>query len=38
LRNEDPAIQAITVAVQLIPQDDDRRIDAPNPGYCPDIN
>jgi quercetin dioxygenase-like cupin family protein len=38
LRNEDPAIQAITVAVQLIPQDEDRRIDAPNPGYCPDIN
>ncbi len=38
LRNEDSAVQAITVAVQLIPQDEDRRIDAPNPGYCPDIN
>jgi quercetin dioxygenase-like cupin family protein len=38
LRNESPDVQAITVAVQLIPQGEVRRIDAPNPGFCPDIN
>lgn len=38
LRNESSETQAITVAVQLIPEGEVRRIDAPNPGFCPDIN
>ncbi len=34
LRTEGPVV-AQTVAVQLIPASAMRRIDAPNPGYCP---
>ena len=37
LRNETSA-SAVTVATQLIPAGLPRRIDAPNPGYCPNIN
>lgn len=37
LRNE-TGVDAITVAVQLVPTDATRRIDKPNPGFCPDIN
>jgi hypothetical protein len=35
VRNEDPAVSATTIAVQLIPQAAIRRIDAPAPGNCP---
>lgn len=35
LRNEDPNVEARTVAVQLIPADAPRRIDEPAPGNCP---
>ena len=37
LRNESGAT-AVTVAVQLVPAGFARRIDRPNPGYCPNIN
>ena len=37
LRNESGS-QAVTVAVQLVPAGFVRRIDRPNPGYCPNIN
>ena len=37
LRNESGS-QAVTVAVQLVPAGFARRIDRPNPGYCPNIN
>src|SRR5438874_11671432 len=37
LRNESVAT-AVTVAVQLVPAGFARRIDRPNPGYCPNIN
>ena len=37
VRNEG-AINLVTVVVSLIPQGAARRIDEPNPGYCPDIN
>ncbi len=35
LRNEDPATEARTIAVQLIPAGATRRIDAPAPAHCP---
>lgn len=35
VRNDDPSIVAIGMAVQLIPHGAARRIDAPNPGNCP---
>ncbi|HEY3600496.1 MAG TPA: hypothetical protein VGK72_00905 [Chthoniobacterales bacterium] len=34
LRNEDPAVDAVTVAVQLVPAGAARRIDSPDPGFC----
>jgi hypothetical protein len=34
IRNETGAV-AKTMAVQLIPQGADRRVDAPDPGHCP---
>jgi quercetin dioxygenase-like cupin family protein len=37
VRNEG-AINLVTVVVSLIPQGAARRIDEPNPGYCPGIN
>jgi len=37
LRNESGAT-AVTVAVQLVPARFARRIDKPNPGYCPNLN
>ena len=37
VRNEG-TINLVTVVVSLIPQSAARRIDEPNPGYCPDIN
>jgi quercetin dioxygenase-like cupin family protein len=37
LRNESGS-QAVTVAVQLVPDGFARRIDRPNPGNCPNIN
>ena len=37
VRNEG-TINLVTVVVSLIPQGAARRIDEPNPGYCPDIN
>ena len=35
LRNEDPTVEARTIAVQLIPAEAARRIDKPAPGNCP---
>ena len=35
LRNEDPTLEASTIAVQLIPAAAVRRIDADDPGNCP---
>jgi len=37
VRNETGAT-AVTIAVQLVPQAAARRIDKPNPGFCPSIN
>jgi hypothetical protein len=37
VRNEGTT-NLVTVVVSLIPQGAVRRIDEPNPGYCPDIN
>ena len=37
VRNEG-TVNLVTVVVSLIPQGATRRIDEPNPGYCPDIN
>jgi hypothetical protein len=34
IRNEDPAVEARTIAVQLIPANQPRRIDAADPGNC----
>jgi hypothetical protein len=34
LRNEG-SVEARTIAVQLIPADATRRVDAPSPGNCP---
>ena len=35
VRNESSTEQLVTVAFQIIPAGDSRRIDAANPGYCP---
>ncbi|HMK29758.1 MAG TPA: cupin domain-containing protein [Terriglobales bacterium] len=35
LRNESNTTDAQTIAVQIIPKDQPRRIDVPNPGNCP---
>ena len=34
LRNEDPSVEAETIAVQFLPQGAVRRIDQPDPGTC----